>query len=98
MKVLVLGGAGLLGQDLCATLEARGYPAQSVDRDEVDITNPSAVAAAIRASGASEVVNCAAYTAVDKAENDAQEAFRVNAEGAGLAAAAAAAASSPVEL
>ena len=92
MNVLVLGGAGLLGQDLCAALASRGYPSHPVDREEVDITEPGAVAAAIVGTGATQVVNCAAYTAVDQAESERDEAFRINVEGARLAAAQAAAA------
>ena len=94
MNVLVLGGAGLLGQDLCAALASRGYPAHSVDREEVDITEAGAVAEAIANTGATQVVNCAAYTAVDQAESERDEAFRINVEGARLAAAQAAAARS----
>ncbi len=83
MRWLVVGANGMLGQDLMAALgarAARGDSATGVDRDEVDITDPASIAGVAR--GYDVVVNVAAYTAVDKAEEDEPAAFAVNAVGA----------------
>lgn len=87
MRWLVAGAAGMLGQDLVALLRARGEDVLAADRDEVDITDPEATARAAR--GADVVVNCAAWTAVDAAETQEADAFRVNAVGAAVLARAA---------
>lgn len=70
----------MLGQDLTAMLEGRGEQVEGADRDTVDITDPAASAGI--AEGFDVVVNCAAYTAVDRAEEDEAAAFAVNAVGA----------------
>lgn len=75
---LVTGAEGLLGRELVAALAGRQVTA--CGRAELDITDPDAVAAAI--AEADVVVNAAAYTAVDSAEDDEAGAFAVNAEGA----------------
>lgn len=90
MRWIVVGGQGMLGQDLIATLEARGHEAVSIDRTQVDITDAAATIAVI--ADADVVVNCAAWTAVDSAEDHEPEAFAVNAVGAANVARAAVAA------
>lgn len=70
----------MLGQDLVALLRDRGEQVDALGRADVDITDPAATAAAL--AGADVVVNCAAYTAVDAAEDDEAAAFTVNAVGA----------------
>ncbi len=90
MRWLVIGANGMLGQDLVAAIRQRGDDAVGVDRDEVDITDPSATLGL--ADGFDVVVNCAAYTAVDRAEEEEPAAFAVNAIGAANAARAARAA------
>lgn len=87
MRWLVTGARGMLGQDLVAQLADRGEAVTAVDRDEVDITDQAATAAAV--AGHDVVVNCAAYTAVDAAEADEGPAFTVNALGAASVARAA---------
>ena len=79
MRWLVVGANGMLGQDLVAALAARGDAVHGVDRGEVDITDPAATVG--MADGYDVVVNCAAYTAVDRAEEDEPAAFAVNAVG-----------------
>lgn len=88
MRWLVMGSSGMLGQDLVDLLRLRGDHVVAVDREDADITDPAAVAKAVR--DLDVVVNCAAYTAVDHAESDEGTAFTVNAVGpANLARAAA---------
>lgn len=74
---LVVGALGMLGHDVVAALAGRDVTA--VDRDEVDITDPAAVAAVVQ--GYDVVVNTAAFTAVDAAEEAEAAAFAVNAVG-----------------
>lgn len=80
MRWLVVGAAGMLGQDLLTVLAREGEHVEGIDRQHVDISRPSSVFAAVR--GADVVVNCAAFTAVDAAEADEALAFAVNAVGA----------------
>jgi dTDP-4-dehydrorhamnose reductase len=79
----------MLGTDLIATLRERGATVVVSDRDTLDITDAAAVTEGI--AGADVVVNCAAYTAVDAAEEHEASAYAVNAEGAGVIARACAA-------
>ena len=93
MKALVVGGTGMLGSDLVAELASRGHDVLSPARSELDITNPeSAAAVAIGEFSADWCFNCAAYTAVDKAESEPQLAHEINALGASYLAKACAAA------
>lgn len=80
MRWVVAGAAGMLGQDLVSVLADRGHDVVALARAELDVTDPEAVERAVR--GADVVANCAAYTAVDAAEEHEQDAFRVNAVGA----------------
>jgi len=77
----------MLGQDLVPLLRERGHEVAAVDRGDLDITDAAAVAGA--ASGFDVVVNVAAYTAVDAAEEHEDAAFAVNAVGPQLLARAA---------
>ena len=87
MKWLVVGAAGMLGQDVMAQLFAEGRDASGVTRADLDVTDPQACLAAL--AGFDVVVNCAAWTAVDDAETSEGTAFAVNAVGAANLAAAA---------
>ncbi|PWD52124.1 dTDP-4-dehydrorhamnose reductase [Serinibacter arcticus] len=78
MRVLVTGAAGMLGQDLCARLEA-DHDVVAADRDTLDITSLADVTEKVR--GYDAVVNCAAWTAVDDAETREADAFLLNAVG-----------------
>ena len=78
MRALVVGGGGQLGKVLCAKLP----DAVSVERDELDITDYQAVREYLHQSNAQFVINTAAYTAVDRAEEEIELAFRINAHGA----------------
>ena len=71
----------MLGTDVCATLDERGIDRTTArGRGELDLTDADAVAEAV--AGHDVVVNCAAWTAVDNAEEHEAEAFAVNAVGA----------------
>ena len=79
MTIVVTGAAGQLGREMCRLLDVR--KPLGVNSNELDITDFDAVSQSLRAAKASLVINCAAYTQVDVAEEDAEEAFRVNALG-----------------
>ncbi|MEV8059448.1 dTDP-4-dehydrorhamnose reductase [Streptomyces antimycoticus] len=81
MRWLVTGAGGLLGHEVTAALAAEGADAVGLDRRALDVTYPDALAAAFARHRPGLVVNCAAYTAVEAAETDADRAFRVNGEG-----------------
>lgn len=71
MKVLVTGVKGQLGFDVVNELEKRGYIAVGVDITEMDITDTQRVTSVITEVNPDAVVHCAAWTAVDAAEDDA---------------------------
>jgi dTDP-4-dehydrorhamnose reductase len=80
----------MLGTDLSAEVAAAGDLVIPLSRDELDIRDPSAVAAAVQAAKPDVIVNCAAWTAVDEAEEREAEALAVNGDAvASLAAASA---------
>ena len=83
--IWLIGNKGMLGTELAALFESRSMACVGTDRD-VDITDPAALdafAATQAASGApiDWIVNCAAYTAVDKAEDDTALCRALNADG-----------------
>jgi dTDP-4-dehydrorhamnose reductase len=79
---LVTGAAGMLGRDLTDLLRARGEEFTPLARVDLDITDPAAVAKAVSVVKPDVVVNCAAWTAVDAAEEHEEAAFAINAGGA----------------
>jgi len=81
MRVLVTGVKGQLGYDVVNELEKRGHTAIGVDIDEMDITNPASVTRVLTDAQVEAVVHCAAYTAVDKAEEFPDLCNQVNVEG-----------------
>ncbi len=70
MKVLVTGVKGQLGYDVVGELTKRGHEAVGVDIDEMDITNAEAVSRVIGEAAPDAVIHCAAWTAVDAAEDE----------------------------
>ncbi len=88
---LVVGARGMLGTDLLDVLAAAGQHAVGMDLPEIDITSPASVAAALDRTHPDVVVNAAAYTAVDAAEENEAQALRVNGVGPRVLAEAAAA-------
>ncbi|HIV16720.1 MAG TPA: dTDP-4-dehydrorhamnose reductase [Candidatus Alectryocaccobium stercorigallinarum] len=70
MKLLITGSKGQLGHDLINEAKKRGYEAVGVDVEEMDITDPAAVEEVITKAAPDAVIHCAAWTAVDMAEDD----------------------------
>ena len=89
MRLLVTGAAGMLGRDVVAAAEGAGHDVTGLSRRDLDITDPDAVRAAVAAARPDAVVNCAAWTDVDGAEEHEADATRINGTGAGHVAAAA---------
>ena len=81
MKILVTGVKGQLGYDVVNEAEQRGIEAVGVDIEEMDITDASQVDQVIKSGHYDAVVHCAAWTAVDKAEEMVDVCRKVNAEG-----------------
>lgn len=81
MKVLVTGVTGQLGYDVCRILNERGVEHRGVDSAQLDVTNERAVSVYLGAYRPDAVIHCAAYTAVDKAEEEQERCFAVNEDG-----------------
>ena len=91
MRLLVTGAAGMLAGDLLRAAERAGHETVGLARAELDIRDADDVARAVAGAEPDAVVNCAAWTDVDGAESAREDAFAVNAAGAGNLARAAAA-------
>lgn len=81
MKVLVTGVKGQLGYDVMKELAKRKIEAVGVDIEDMDITDPVAVERVITTKNVDAVIHCAAYTAVDAAEDAKELCRKVNAVG-----------------
>lgn len=81
MKVLVTGVKGQLGYDVANELEKRGHEAVGTDVEEMDITDAAKVREILTEENPDAVIHCAAYTAVDAAEENVELCRRINAEG-----------------
>lgn len=81
MKVFVTGVRGQLGYDVVNELEKRGHTAIGVDIEELDITDAEAVDKMITEAAPDAVIHCAAWTAVDAAEDNEEKCRQVNAYG-----------------
>lgn len=81
MRILVTGVKGQLGYDVMRELERRGIEAVGVDIEEMDITDAACVDEVITAASADAVIHCAAYTAVDAAEENEAVCRRINRDG-----------------
>ena len=82
MRVLVTGIRGQLGHDVVKELTRRGLEAVGTGREEMDITDAVAVERVITESKVQAVIHCAAYNAVDKAEEDVENCRKGNVDGA----------------
>jgi dTDP-4-dehydrorhamnose reductase len=78
--IWLVGNKGMLGSEVASALAEAGLEFVGSDR-EVDILDPGALAGFAEGKSLTWIVNCAAYTAVDKAEDEAALAMRLNAEG-----------------
>ncbi|QOE06507.1 dTDP-4-dehydrorhamnose reductase [Pseudomonas asiatica] len=93
MKILLLGKDGQVGWELQRSLAPLGQVLALNSRSQAhcgDLANLEGLAETVRAYAPDVIVNAAAYTAVDKAESEREQAFRVNAEAVGVLARAAA--------
>ena len=82
MKILVTGVKGQLGYDVMQVLHQRDAACLGADIEDFDITDAAATAAFIERYAPDAVIHCSAYTAVDRAEEEAALCERVNVDGA----------------
>jgi len=80
--ILVTGAAGQLGSDIVAELQKRNIAHKGIDIAELDITSGEAVSSHFATALPKSVIHCAAYTAVDKAEDESELCYAVNSLGA----------------
>ena len=78
MKILVTGANGMLGQDLCHILEDNGFEVFETDIHNLDITDIKNSEKTISEIQPQFVIHCAAYTNVDKAEEELDIARKIN--------------------
>ena len=78
MKVLVTGANGQLGYDVIKLLDSEGIEFLGTDRESLDITNEEQVKRVISDYNPDAVIHCAAYTAVDKAEDEKELCYSIN--------------------
>jgi dTDP-4-dehydrorhamnose reductase len=89
VKILVTGAAGMLGADVVRAAELVHHEVSALGHADLDVTDARAVKRTLESERPDAVVHCAAWTDVDAAEDDLEDAMEVNAEGAGNVAAAA---------
>ena len=78
MRLMITGAGGQLGQEMAKQAGTKGHDAIPFTSRELDITNTAAVRGAVLRCRPDAVVNCAAYNAVDQAEQEWRRAFLVN--------------------
>lgn len=85
MRVLITGAKGQLGTDVMAELKSNNIEALGIDREELDIVDAKACEEFFDKANAEKridaVIHCAAYTAVDKAEDEQELSYNINALG-----------------
>ena len=91
MKLLVTGAAGMLGRDVMLAAGNAGHDVVGFGRAELDVTDAAALEKKFDLERPDVVINCAAWTDVDGAEEAEADALAINGAGAGNVAAAAAA-------
>src|SRR5689334_4818447 len=87
MRVLVVGSKGQVARALLATLPRNGFDITVAARPQIDLARPDTIGAAIRTARPHVVINPAAYTLVDRAEDEPDLAFAINERAAGAVAA-----------
>ncbi len=80
MKILVTGIKGQLGYDVVKALKLRGHQPIGVDREEMDLMNDNMIQDFIMNLKPEAIIHCAAYTAVDQAEEEVEICYQINAE------------------
>jgi len=90
MRVLVPGAAGMLAREVIDACARRGHEVEGCDRQGLDVTDPRAIEEVVDDFEPDVIVNCAAWSDVDGAEDDERGAHQVNDTGAALLAGAAA--------
>ncbi|PZO55609.1 MAG: dTDP-4-dehydrorhamnose reductase [Alphaproteobacteria bacterium] len=96
MSLLVIGRSGQVARALVRRAAARGIAVEALGRPELDLEAPALAEEAIRARRPSVIINAAAYTAVDKAEDDRDRAYLLNSEAPARIAAVAAELGAPL--
>lgn len=81
MHLLVTGAKGQIGREICQYAEDFGFIANGFSHTELDITNPQQIEQCIAETKPALIINAAAYTAVDKAENEPHAALTINCDG-----------------
>lgn len=81
MKILLTGASGMLGQDLSPVLEDVGAFVIETSSDNMDITDVAQVKNVLNCTHPDMVIHCAAYTNVDKAEEEPEKAELINVKG-----------------
>jgi dTDP-4-dehydrorhamnose reductase len=82
MRILVTGSTGQLGFEVLREFSQTGHEVIAPVRRELDFLNPAQVADRVRRSQADWIINCAAYTQVDRAESEVEQAFIINRDSA----------------
>jgi dTDP-4-dehydrorhamnose reductase len=82
-RILATGGGGQVGTELIRRAKPLDTELKALSRAELDITDPEAIHEILETARADLVINAAAYTAVDKAEEESERAFAANAEAPG---------------
>lgn len=78
LRLGITGANGMLGSDLKSLAKRNGFLVNSYDLPDYDITNERTIDLIVNSNDL--IVNCAAYTAVDKAESEVQKAYKINSE------------------
>lgn len=79
VRVIVTGADGRLGRSIAREFEQAGHDVEAFGRRDLDVTDPADVQRVFDGIDAGALINCAAYNAVDAAEQDVEQAFRTNA-------------------
>lgn len=89
MRVLVAGAEGMLATEVVGAARRGGHEVTALGKKKLDITDSASIDGAVGGAAPEAVINCAAWSDVDGAEDDERGAMRINDEGAALLAAAA---------
>lgn len=84
MQILVTGANGQVGHEMVRKSPSTDFIVHGFDRSTLDITNKTNVTSIIEKIKPALIINCAAYTAVDKAEDEHEKAFAANQHGPAL--------------